>query len=171
MLSLMLILQHRKYVQSVYNFFLVSPSVNHLVTLLQPADPRHLTARSGSIHVDDQVIFSHKHLQTAYNIPIWKYPWWMIWKQALDKFKKINVTYIVLTEPWKDINSHFWLDKQSVCNMYNMKATADLQEEVFHDVVVVWRATIRQVAGRENNDGIKAFAIITWWQRVQLVSE
>lgn len=45
--------------------------------------------------------------------------------------------------------------------MYDMKATADLQEEVFHDVVVVWRATIRQVAGRENNDGIKAFAIIT----------
>lgn len=74
----MLILQHRKYVLSVYNFFLVSPSVNHLVTLLQPADPRHLTARSGSIHVDDQVIFSHKHLQTAYNIPIWKYPGWMI---------------------------------------------------------------------------------------------
>lgn len=45
--------------------------------------------------------------------------------------------------------------------MHSSKATADSQEEVFHDVVVVWRATIRQVTGRENNDGIKTFAIIT----------
>lgn len=50
-------------------FFFFSPSVNHLVTFLEPADPRHLTARSGSIHVDDQVIFSHKHLQAAHHIP------------------------------------------------------------------------------------------------------
>lgn len=38
---------------------------------------------------------------------------------------------------------------------------ADSQEEVFHDVVVVWTAAVRQVTGRENNDGIKAFAVIT----------
>lgn len=38
---------------------------------------------------------------------------------------------------------------------------ADSQEEVFHDVVVVWTAAVRQVTGREHNDRIKAFSIIT----------
>ena len=47
-----------------------SPSVNHLVTLLEPADPGHLTPRSGTVHVDDQVIFSNEHLQTAHHIPV-----------------------------------------------------------------------------------------------------
>lgn len=37
----------------------------------------------------------------------------------------------------------------------------DSQEEVLHDVVVVCTAALRQVAGREHNDGVKALAVIT----------
>lgn len=51
-------------------FLVFPPSVNHLVTFLEPADPWHLTPRSGSVHVDDQVIFSHEHLQAAHYIPV-----------------------------------------------------------------------------------------------------
>lgn len=45
------------------------PSVNHLVALFEPADPRHLAPRGGSIHVDNQIVFSHQHLQTAHHVP------------------------------------------------------------------------------------------------------
>lgn len=38
---------------------------------------------------------------------------------------------------------------------------ADSQEEVFHNVVVILTAAVRQVACREHDDGVQAFAIIT----------
>lgn len=47
----------------------VPPPVDHLVTFLEPADPGHLTPGCCSVHVDDQIIFSHEHLQTAHHVP------------------------------------------------------------------------------------------------------
>lgn len=55
-------------IQLLCTAYFSPPSVNHLVTFLEPADPRHLTPRSGPVHVDDQVIFGHKHLQAAHHI-------------------------------------------------------------------------------------------------------
>ena len=59
------------FVYEKINYFLwvKIPSVDHLVALLQPADPWHLAAGRSSIHVDDEIVFSHKHLQTAHHIP------------------------------------------------------------------------------------------------------
>lgn len=54
---------------NLFTIFLIClPSVNHLVAFFQPADSRHLTPRGGSIHVNDQVVFSHQHLKTADHI-------------------------------------------------------------------------------------------------------
>lgn len=47
---------------------------------------------------------------------------------------------------------------------------AHSQEEVFHDVVIVWTAAVRQVTGRENNDRVQAFAIVTWREKVAVRS-
>lgn len=63
--------QHWKLVFFVFVFyisFMCLPSVNHLVAFFQPADSRHLTPRGGSIHINDQVIFGHQHLETADHI-------------------------------------------------------------------------------------------------------
>lgn len=51
-----------------------------------------------------------------------------------------------------------------------MSAVAHSQEEVLHDVVVVWTAAVRQVTGRENNDRVQAFAIVTWREKVAVRS-
>lgn len=53
---------------------------------------------------------------------------------------------------------------------FKNSAMVDSQEEVFHDVVVVCTAAVRQVTGREHDDGIKAFSIITW-ERVSINGE
>lgn len=45
------------------------PSVDHLIALLEPANAGHLTPWRSSIHVYDQVILRHQHLQTAHHIP------------------------------------------------------------------------------------------------------
>lgn len=117
-------------VQSSSDWFLsFLPSVDHLVTFLKPADPRHLTPRSGSVHVDDQVIFSHEHLETAHHIP-------------------------------GGAGRHAFYQNHWVTSKQIKSAVTDSQEEVFHDVVVVGTAAIRQVAGREYNDGIQALAVI-----------
>lgn len=109
-----------------FHFFLLPP-VNHLVAFLQPADPGHLAPRSGSIHVDDQVIFSHEHLQAANHIPA---------GQRTSYHKAV---------------------------VYKCRASMSaqfVQEEVFHDVVVVRTAAVRQVTSREHDDGVQAFSII-----------
>lgn len=51
-----------------------------------------------------------------------------------------------------------------------MSAVAHSQEEVFHDVVIVWTAAVGQVTGRENNDRVQAFAIVTWREKVAVRS-
>lgn len=78
---------------------LVPPSVNHLVTLLEPADPRHLAARCGSIHVDDQIIFSHEHLQTADDVAAWEEKQCMTETTGVGGIKTCkNGTYTVPTD-------------------------------------------------------------------------
>lgn len=47
-----------------------------------------------------------------------------------------------------------WSKKAWACAREQRSARADSQEEVLHDVVVVWRAAVGQVTGRENNDGV-----------------
>lgn len=49
-------------------------------------------------------------------------------------------------------------------------AVAHSQEEVFHDVVVVWTAAVRQVTGGENNNGVQALAIVTWREKAAVKS-
>lgn len=44
-------------------------SVDHLVASLQPADSRHLPARSCSVQVNNHVIFGHQQLQAAHHVP------------------------------------------------------------------------------------------------------
>lgn len=48
---------------------LSSPPVDHLVTLLQPADARHPPPGGGTIQVHDHVILRHQEFQTADDIP------------------------------------------------------------------------------------------------------
>ncbi len=35
-----------------------------------------------------------------------------------------------------------------------------LQEEVFHQVMIIWTAVVRKVTRREHNDGVQALAIV-----------
>lgn len=56
-------------------FTLSIPSVDHLIALLEPANAGHLVPRCSSVHVYDQVILRHQHLQTAHHIPeeqVWR---------------------------------------------------------------------------------------------------
>lgn len=46
-----------------------SPPIDHLVTLLQPADARHPPPGGGTIQVHDHVILRHQEFQTADDIP------------------------------------------------------------------------------------------------------
>lgn len=46
-----------------------SPPVNHVVTLLQPAEAGHPPSGCGAIQIHDHVILSHEQLQAADDVP------------------------------------------------------------------------------------------------------
>lgn len=46
-----------------------SPPVNHVVTLLQPAEARHPPSGCGAIQIHDHVVLGNKQLQAADDVP------------------------------------------------------------------------------------------------------
>lgn len=38
----------------------------------------------------------------------------------------------------------------------------NLQEEILHDVVIVWGAAIWQEAGCKDDDGVETFPVVSW---------
>lgn len=100
-------------------------SVNHLVASLQPADSWHLPARSRSVQINNHVVFCNQQLQTAHNIPE-------------TRTKKLM---------------NYMTPQQGGLCVVRVPETV-VQEEILHDVRVVFTAAIREVAGGEHDDGI-----------------
>lgn len=144
----------RMKIEAVYLNFLKSicikvitisiPSVDHLIALLEPANAGHLAPRRSSIHVYDQVILCHQHLQTAHHIPEEQ-----VWRQC----ERVKRSQIRKSQNKKVVQSGLAVFAKS-------NKLISLQEEVFHQVMVIWAAAVRKVTRREHNDGVQALAIV-----------